>query len=388
MRCDYFDAGACRSCTRMGEAYVAQLAAKDAAVRTLLGAAAEGLAWEPPCDSPEQRVRAKAKMIVAGTPQQPTLGILAVDGSGIDLRGCGILGPYAAAALPVLAGLVTRVGLRPYDVRRRSGELKAIHVIEGPASELVPAEAMIRFVLRSEGQVGKIRRALPELREALAAVGLRAPRVVSANLLPAHAALADGPGPDVILTEHTDLPVRVGDVTLRLHPGAFLQTNTPVAGELYRQAAAWVAEAGPSSVLDLYCGVGGFALHAARALGAGSTVLGVEVSAAAVAGATRAAAAAGWAARFVAADATTYAEALPQAPDLVIVNPPRRGLGPRLAGWIESSGVGAVLYSSCNPATLATDMARMPSLRPLRARLFDMFPHTDHAEVLVLLRRR
>ena len=75
-------------------------------------------------------------------------------------------------------------------------------------------------------------------------------------------------------------------------------------------------------------------------------------------------------------------------PDLVVVNPPRRGIGADLAGWLESSSVEHVLYSSCNLDSLAADLAAMPSLLPVRARLFDMFPQTTHREVLTLLRRR
>jgi len=72
-------------------------------------------------------------------------------------------------------------------------------------------------------------------------------------------------------------------------------------------------------------------------------------------------------------------------PDLLVVNPPRRGIGAELAGRIDNSGVGRMLYSSCNPVSLAADLEAMPSLRVRRAQLFDMFPHTDHAEVLVEL---
>jgi 23S rRNA (uracil747-C5)-methyltransferase len=72
---------------------------------------------------------------------------------------------------------------------------------------------------------------------------------------------------------------------------------------------------------------------------------------------------------------------------VVIVNPPRRGIGPALAGWLESSGVPRVLYSSCHVESLARDLAAMPSLRPVRARLLDMFPQTVHGEVLVELVR-
>ncbi|OFS08041.1 hypothetical protein HMPREF3099_09915 [Kytococcus sp. HMSC28H12] len=77
----------------------------------------------------------------------------------------------------------------------------------------------------------------------------------------------------------------------------------------------------------------------------------------------------------------------------VVVNPPRRGLGPDLPVLLDglsaaadpASPTGTLVYSSCNPVTLATDLAAMPHWQPLSARLVDMFPNTDHAEVLVLL---
>ncbi len=71
----------------------------------------------------------------------------------------------------------------------------------------------------------------------------------------------------------------------------------------------------------------------------------------------------------------------------MVVNPPRRGIGPELSGWLEGSGARHVLYSSCNAQTLATDLAAMPSLRPVRGQVLDMFPNTAHYEVLVLLER-
>ena len=117
----------------------------------------------------------------------------------------------------------------------------------------------------------------------------------------------------------------------------------------------------------------------------------MEVSPEAIDGAREAAAAQHLEARFLAADATSWAieeaAGAEGPPEIVIVNPPRRGLGERLATWLEGSGVRDVLYSSCNPATLATDLASMPSLRITAGRFVDMFPHTQHAEVIVRLRR-
>ena len=79
---------------------------------------------------------------------------------------------------------------------------------------------------------------------------------------------------------------------------------------------------------------------------------------------------------------------LSPAPDLVVVNPPRRGIGADLAGWLEASTASTVVYSSCNVDSLARDLAAMPSLHPVTGRVFDMFPQTPHTEVMVRLERR
>ena len=92
--------------------------------------------------------------------------------------------------------------------------------------------------------------------------------------------------------------------------------------------------------------------------------------------------------RFISADATRWALAQPEAADLVIVNPPRRGIGEALTGYLQAAvATRWLIYSSCNAESLARDLAQMPSFRPRRARLLDMFPQTRHYEVIVLLER-
>lgn len=373
MQCSYFDARACRSCTLMGVPHTDQLAGKERACRDLL--AAPGLRWLPAVPGPESGYRNKAKMVVGGTVAEPTLGILDTDGHGVDLRACGICSPGLRAAMPVLAAFVTRASLTPYDVPSRTGELKHLLVTESPDGGL-----MVRFVLRSQEPLARLRKHLPWL---LAQLPLL--RVATVNLQPAHAAVLEGER-EVLLTEASTLRMRLpGAPDLHLPPQSFFQTNTEVSTTLYRQAAQWADDVGPVSVWDLYCGVGGFALHLAAP---GRRVLGIETSAEAVAGARRSAAEAGLVdVGFEVGDATAFALGSDSVPDLVVVNPPRRGTGPELAGWLEASGVRHVLYSSCNAASLARDLAAMPSLRPRLGRVLDMFPQTAHYEVLLLLSR-
>jgi 23S rRNA (uracil747-C5)-methyltransferase len=181
--------------------------------------------------------------------------------------------------------------------------------------------------------------------------------------------------------------MRVNGIELLLGPRAFFQTNTRVAAALYRQVQAWADAAAPRTAWDLYCGVGGFALHLARA---GRDVVGVETSTEAVEAARAAAAlldgrTSTGSIRFIAGDVTA---GIPSAPaDFVVVNPPRRGIGPRLAGWLDHFPATHLVYSSCNVDSLARDLAAMPSWRPVEGRVVDMFPQTRHVETLLLLRR-
>lgn len=358
--------------------------------------------WAPPILGPEAGFRARGKMAVAGTAAAPVLGLPGQPNTA-DLSDCPLYPPGVEAVLLGVRALIRRAQVPPYDVARRRGEIKNVLITASP-----DGEHQVRLVLRSQSALDRIREHLPRLLEAHPSI-----IGVSANIHPAHTTAVEG-SVEIPLAGSSTIAVRTGDVTLQARPQSFLQTNTEVAGQLYRQAAAWIAGADaraaesasraaqlttadgqgsqdtarPLRVWDLYCGLGGFALHMAKALPS-AQVTGVEASAQAIEGAREAARAEGLDVRFLAGDATAWArrESGASHPDVVIVNPPRRGIGADLSDWLEHSGVPEVVYSSCNPATLATDLAAMPSLRILAVRYVDMFPHTEHAEVIVHLGR-
>lgn len=372
--CHYFEAGRCRSCTLIETSAAQQLRDKEERCRALLPGVPEQ-AWLPTVPGGVRDFRNKAKLVVGGRPGRVTLGILGPDGAGVDLRDCLIQQPAIRAMIPDLARFIEQTGLPPYDVPKRRGELKFVHVTVSPAEEL-----MLRFVVRSAQALEVLRDRLPQLRRAVPAA-----TVVSVNLLPEHKAVLEGEREELLLGSSLAMDTGAG-FALHLRPQSFFQTNTGVARALYAQAAEWIGFAGPDSLWDLYCGVGGFALHCA---GSVRSVLGVEISEEAVRSARRSAREAGIAARFEAGDATAFALGSEEIPEAVIVNPPRRGIGGELAGWLEEAhGIRHVVYSSCNPESLAVDLAAMPSLAVREARVFDMFPHTRHLEVAVLLERR
>jgi tRNA/tmRNA/rRNA uracil-C5-methylase (TrmA/RlmC/RlmD family) len=75
------------------------------------------------------------------------------------------------------------------------------------------------------------------------------------------------------------------------------------------------------------------------------------------------------------------------APELVITNPPRTGMDARVAEVLERLRPERVVYISCDPATLARDLSRLPGFRLAQAVAFDLFPQTAHVETVVVLER-
>ena len=378
LHCGYFERGECRSCALIETPYGQQITDKESWCRETLAEAAPRI-WLPTFAGGARDFRNRAKLAVGGSACHVTLGILDQEFHGVDLRDCGIQAPAIRAVIPVLADFLDGTGLEPYDVSARRGELKFVHVTAAPSGEL-----MIRFVVRTQHGLDVLRSRKGPLFELIPAAS-----VVSVNLLPEHKAVLEGSREEMLRGE--SLRMNLDRVDLHLRPQSFFQTNTAVAVGLYNQVSEWVDAVEASNLWDLYCGVGGFALYCAGPSRRGT---GVEVSEQAIESAKVSAAELGIDARFLAGDATEFAEENLAAstgverPDCVIVNPPRRGIGARLSAALENSGVEHIVYSSCNPVSLAKDLARMPAYEVAQARIFDMFPHTKHLEVAVLLQRR
>lgn len=381
--CHYFTAGVCRSCPHLDVAYAQQVEVKTERVRAQL-TQVPAQAWLPTQTSVAEGFRNKAKMVVSGTARNPQLGILDADLNGIDLCGCPLYSPQMRAVFPYIKQWIRELGISPYNVATKVGELKQVLLTESPNGEF-----MLRFVLRSHRHVGRLGAYVDVMLEDVPAL-----RVVSANILPQHVALSEGEEEIILHGEY--LRMALGQVALQLPPQAFFQTNTRIARAMYVQARRWASALQPARALDLFCGVGGFALSIAPEC---EQVVGVEITPAAIKAARYGARKSGirnaW---FFAADAgLIISEGAVQNfsfngrisdCDLVVVNPPRRGIGASLCGWLEASNAKAVIYSSCNPASLAADLDRLPNFKVVRARIFDMFPGTDHAEVMTLLVRR
>jgi len=374
MQCALYDAGRCRSCQWIDQPVPQQLATKMAGLHALL----EGLPvaeWCTPVSGPEQGFRNKAKMVVSGSVEKPLLGMLHRDGSPEDLTDCPL---YPASFYPVFAALkpfIARAGLTPYNVARKRGELKYLLLTESQ----LDGGLMLRFVLRSEAKLEQLRAALPALQ-----AGLPQLKVISVNIQPVHMAIMEGEQ-EIWLTDQRALAERFNDVPLWIRPQSFFQTNPSVAASLYATARDWVRALPVKHMWDLFCGVGGFGLHCATPE---MTLTGIEIAPEAIACAKQSAEELGLHnVHFQALDSTAFATGQGAVPDLVLVNPPRRGIGKPLCDYLSAMAPQWIIYSSCNAETMAKDIRELPGYRIERVQLFDMFPHTAHYEVLTLLVR-
>ncbi len=202
--------------------------------------------------------------------------------------------------------------------------------------------------------------------------------------------------------EQTNLPTKLlwGDEAIeeellglrfRVRPSAFLQTNTEMAERLYELAREYAGLTGTENVYDLYCGTGTIGLALAADA---KTVWGLEISEEAVACAIENAELNGIAnASFFAGNVGQTIEELREeagSPDVVVVDPPRAGLAGKALRRTGALGAPRVVYVSCNPTTLASDLQVLRDeygYELVRCRPVDMFPHTPHVESVSVLTR-
>ncbi len=374
MYCPYFEQSHCHSCKTINTPYSQQLSSKQQYIQSLLNLDSQQLL--PAVESPEKAFRNKAKMVVMGVAQAPVIGIESPsDKTEVSLEHCPLYSEKMQALLSAMPGWIQRSGLPPYNRHKCKGELKYILVHESAAS----GKFMLRFVLRSTHVIPRIENNLQHLYSQFPDLS-----VISVNIQPVHMARLEG-DEEIYLTENTVLEEELNQIPLMVRPKSFFQTNPHIAEKLYATVTNWVKEKPIDRLWDLFCGVGGFALHCAPHV---KSVVGIEIEPEAIQSAKLSADRLGLQnITFSALDSTAFSESSNDRPDAIIVNPPRRGLGKELVSTINAIRPKHLIYSSCNPETLAQDLMSL-QYDIVRVQLFDMFPHTEHIEVLVELKLR
>ena len=381
--CDRYDL--CGGCPHMHLNAVGQAKAKGALIRDAL--ASEGLNSirpEPLVPSPtllgyRHLVKLQAGFSEHGRPRigAPSRGTHKV----VTIPKCGVITDELRHVIASIIRLFVEMKIRPWSPGR-GGLLR--HVVCRQSAHT--GEIMVTLVASHRPQV------LDDFAEQLSG---RSPGIMGIHVhlnqelgnAIFHRDEAGKIGTSMLLGKMT-ISDRLADVDYQIGPGDFFQTNPAVADLLYRDVLDKAGVDEGKALVDLYCGVGGFALAAAKRSG---WALGVEGVWGAVQRARQTASSEGIPAEFVHGVVEDVLAGLPRRlgkrQPVVVVNPARRGLEKEVALGIVELNPQKVLYVSCNPGAMARDLAsfvdrgwQIDSLTP-----YDMFPNTPHIETVAEL---
>lgn len=294
----------------------------------------------------------------------------------IDAEDC-LLQPLAATRLREAFKLwMERYQVPAYDERVHGGLIRHFYVrVNQRGQSLCAVIANGTDLLHQEELVQALRRAEPDLAGVVLSVNQEKTNVILGKT-------------QRCLWGRDYLEDTLCGLTFRLSVPSFYQVNREQAEVLYGRALAFAGLTGRETVLDLYCGIGTITLVMARQAG---RAIGAEVIPAAVEDAKANAARNGVTnAEFLCADAAQAAQTLADRglrPDVICVDPPRKGLAPAVIDAIVQMAPQRLVYVSCDPATLARDVKRMEEQGYVlqRAEAVDLFPRTAHVETVCLL---
>jgi 23S rRNA (uracil1939-C5)-methyltransferase len=374
---------ACGGCRFQDLAYERQVAEKEAqvgdALRRIGGIAEPPLEPILPAES-QFHYRNKLEYSFTRTPSGPALGFHKAGrwDEVLEIERCWLTTDLGNAIRNAVRDWAREEGLEAYDQADGSGYLRHLVYREGRNTGQV-----LVMLVTAAGEKFE--------RSYLVEVLRRFPEVRSV-----HWAVNDTPAevtnlPSTVLWGEDAIEEELLGQRYRVRPNAFLQTNTAMAERLYELAIEYAALTGSETVYDLYCGTGTIGLALApHAL----SVWGVDISEESIACALENLDlnAIGNAAFFAGNVGQVLEELHERAgdPDVVVVDPPRAGLAGKALKRTGELGAPRLVYVSCNPTTLASDVKVLRAeygYELKRVRPVDMFPHTPHVETVSLLER-
>ena len=301
----------------------------------------------------------------------------------VDITECALFNENLIPLLNAIRAWAQAEKLEYYDQRKHTGVLRHLLVREGKNTG---EEIVVLFVTDDFNEKTFVR-----------AVEFVLPK---ANIMAAvNNGLADTAAPEslrvlkgkdfilekIFLTDvHANLE---REVTFKLSPQSFFQTNTKTAQKMYSRVRAVVKKIAPKRIYDLYGGAGSFSLSCADLC---EKSICVESVAPAVYNGIENAKINGVSnVQFFCSKVEDFVKQQPieKKDALIILDPPRGGMHPKAAKAVAESGVENVLYISCNPVTLANDLKILTQhYEILHVEAFDFFPHSEHIETFVQMK--
>ncbi len=295
----------------------------------------------------------------------------------VDVEDC-LLQPMDAARIrQVVHGYLSTYHIPSYDERTSKGLLRHLYVRTNRAGESLCCLLVNGEELPHEAELVEVlRQSVPHLRGVVLGVNRKRNNVILGD---SYRTLWGEDYLEETLCGHS----------FRLSVPSFFQINRDQTEVLYGRALDFAGLTGTETVVDLYCGIGTISLTMAEKAG---QVIGVEVVPEAIEDAKENARRNGLAhkTRFECGDASQLAFQLEKEgvrPDVVVVDPPRKGLAGDVVETIARMAPRRVVYVSCDPATMGRDVKRFAALgyQAQRAEAVDLFPRTAHVESVVLL---
>ena len=294
----------------------------------------------------------------------------------VDCENCILQPPIFADIVKIFRKFIIKNGITVYDSEKHTGLLRHIYLRLAEAT----GEVMVCAVINGEDLPHK-----NELIKKLTEIPSVKSIVLNINRDRTNVIL----GKECVTVWGNDCIYDVlCGVKVRLSPLSFYQVNHDMAQQLYEKAAEYACLSGKETVLDMYCGTGTIGLSMAKKA---KRIIGAEIVPEAVLDAKRNALENGIEnAEFICADAGEAAQELSSRgikPDVVLLDPPRKGCSEMLLAEIVKMSPERIVYVSCDPSTLARDCFRLKDLGYETKRLAaaDLFPRTVHVETVVLL---
>ena len=297
----------------------------------------------------------------------------------IDIEDCLLQPETDTACRAAVKEWMGRANVPCYHEKTGKGLLRHLYLRTNSAGEVLCCLVVNgKTVPQPELLLDLLRQAAPRLSGAVLSVNTRKTNVILGNEY-------------ITLWGRDWLEETLCGHSFRLSVPSFFQINRAQTEVLYRRAVDFAHLTGTETVVELYCGIGTISLTLAEQA---EQVIGVEVVPQAIEDARENARRNGLAhkTRFECGDASELAAQLENEgirPDVVVVDPPRKGLAADVVDTIARMGPERVVYVSCDPATLARDVARFAPLgyTAVKAEAVDLFPRTAHIETVCLLTR-
>jgi len=291
----------------------------------------------------------------------------------LNIEHCLLQSDPANRVLSIVRKYSKEHQLEPYGIRSQQGFLRFLVIRQS----LFSNEIMVNIVTFTKQ---------PELLHPLADLIMsEVPEVSSVvnNINTKKAQIAFGEE-QIVLCGNKKITDRIGEYSFEISANSFFQTNTTQAEELYNVVLDYTQLKGDEIVWDLYAGTGTISMFLARSAG---HVYAFELVDSAVKDALKNA-------RkysiknltFISGDLLHNLNSIDQQAQIIVVDPPRSGMHPKVCQFLSESTADKIVYVSCNPTTMARDLEILSEkYKVLKIQPVDMFPHTYHIESVALL---